>query len=659
MGLNPNLGRDELVLAGETYSLMEQAGERRWQVEMVPSQPGDALARPYPLSAHGGFGASHRHMKATGQPSDPTHHETALNMNCTLESTIQPSPRITYLDLSSKAQRSRAFRIGGYANSKVGGNGSGIGAVGGGSPTDPVQQFVEFGDLIYALSGPRTFTIDPDLATPTVVEGKFHGNAARARSGDRFNTRLAVALGDNVDAQFATSAYTSTRPTTWVTASGVQMSTFQRGSAGRLFSSKGELAYSVAPSTDPTVSANYSPSNGEEITDPSDPVRALKEFAAALVAGTARTVRTIDPDRGYQSVALIPESRLSASEYDGRAMIAVGPRLFHATTQAVSILSINAPPEPIGPEELENNDSAFKDGEWGVPDYTGKFIAWPCYYPATGDSVIFLMRRRRPDEPGTGPYVWYDHLFLDNRECRAVYFWGGSADRGPRLFFGAGTSANPHQVGWVDWNEADALPALSSTLTFPMDDFGQPGLTLECERIEFPEVEGADADNYFTWSVKPLGGSFVDLVTDQTGTGNPERVEGTGFQQVFMPNASISAASGKGLQFRCVTTQEASPTEFLKMRGNPLAYIAARPARVRQVSAMFDVKSGRVEDAKVIVDRLLSKVGEKVLIENAPALDDSYIRVQSAKATEVEVRSDDQTDLRVGVEVVFRVVAVA
>ncbi len=910
MGLSPSLGRDDIVLDGDTYSLLEEAGERRWQSRQVASQPGDALAKPFLLSANSGFGASERHMRITGQPSDPGHHATGLNFDCTLESTLKAAPRTTFFDLSTKTKRSRAFRIGGYANSRIGGGrgevasqylkrlgpvgywplgetsgdaldlgtagndltvniGSGtrgataldavgdgsltfdnatttvsdaspaaalddlfdgggslivsinpnsdgessfgniyargdfsahyhrlyvtgesggamflnfahhfssasgvwqsssavipvgetsiiavaydadattndptfyvynttnglltltvgngltepetpsgtrttvsgkrldIGsdifgnntfdgeidevalldhalsaaqaqryltlaqaaeteptaALGGGSPVLTPQQFHQYGDYVYALCGPRTVVFNPDLDTPVAVEGHFHGYAARARSGDLFNGRLAVALGDNVEAEIATTPFTSSRPTAWETASGIQMSVYKRGTAGRLFSAQAEKAFSVLPGNDPATAANYRPSVGEVITDPSDPVKALTEFASALVAGTAKTAKTIDPDRGYQSVSLLPESRLSASEYDGRAMLAVGPQLYHATTEAVNLITLNMPPLSIGPEELENNFSAFKGGEWGIPAYTGKFVAWPCYFPVTGDSVVFLMRRRRQGEPGTGPYAWYDHLYLEDRECRAAYFWGGTADRGPRLFFGAGTAANPMQVGWVDWEEADAQPATSATLTFPMDDFGQPGLTLECERIEFPNVEGADATNYGVWKVKPLGGSFVSLVKSQSGS-SQERINSTGFQQVFVPNASIESASGKGLQFQCEITQASAATSFVKFRGNPIAYISARSEKVREVTALLDVKGQRFEDAEVIRARLEALVGEKVLMKHAPGDTDTYVRIEAVQSTEVEVNSGggNKSDSRWAVQLTFREVAVA
>lgn len=658
MGLSPSLGRDELVIDGETYSLFEQAGQRRWQTQEVATQPGDALAKPYVLSAHGGFGATNRHLGSDGRPTDPTHHDYGVNADATREAALMASQRITYLDLSTKAQRARGFRIGGYSNSVIGGAGSGVGAVGGGLPVDVPQQIIEYGGYLYALCGARTVVVSPDEATPSAVEGRHHGSSGRARSGDLFNNRLCVALGSNVDAEIATSPYTTISGTTWTTASGIQMSVFKRGAAGRLFSAQDHKVYNVLPGNNPGTAANYLPSAGEVITDQSDPVRSLTEYFGGLVSGTAKTARTIDPSRGFESVAILPESRLSSSEYDGRATFSLGSVYLHATSRGMYLVRPGADPLPVGPEELENNDSPYKNGEPGRPDFTGDYIAWPYYFPDTGDSVVFLARRRRQDEAGTGPYVWYDHLYLSGRECRTAYFWGGSATRGPRLFFGAGTTANPLQVGWTDWEEADAQPATSATLYWPMDDFGQPGVTLEVERLEMPNVENTDASNYLAWAVQPLGGSYINLVKAQTGS-NQERVNSTGFQQVFAQNADVP--SGKGLKFRLTITQAEAATSFAKVRGNPIAYIAARPETTREVTALLDVARQSIEDAEVIADRLRALVGEKVLLKHAPGDTDTYIRVTSAQVKEIEVRGEggNKSDRRLAVQATWREVAVA
>ena len=67
----------------------------------------------------------------------------------------------------------------------------------------------EFGNVIYVHAGPHTFTIDPDLATPTVVEAHFHGTSARARKSDVFGNQLGVGLGATVNAEFVTSPYSA------------------------------------------------------------------------------------------------------------------------------------------------------------------------------------------------------------------------------------------------------------------------------------------------------------------------------------------------------------------------------------------------------------------------------------------------------------------
>ena len=180
----------------------------------------------------------------------------------------------------------------------------------------------------------------------------------------------------------------------------------------------------------------------------------------------------------------------------------------------------------------------------------------------------------------------------------------------------------------------------------------------EVERLEIPNVENADANNYATWFVKARGGSDINLVTAQSGS-NTERITGTGFQQVFAPNANIP--SGKGLRFGVTFTQASGATSFVKHRGSPTAYIAAVPAQVPEHVVSFDVESQQVEDAQAIVDRLNALRGQKKQLEVEPGADSPYIRISDVKTDEVEVRSDGgtKTDRRLVVQVTFREVAVA
>src|SRR5690606_12464979 len=121
---------------------------------------------------------------------------------------------------------------------------------------------------------------------------------------------------------------------------------------------------------------------------------------------------------------------------------------------------------------------------------------------------------------------------------------GGTATVKPRVFFGAGTSANPEQVGWIpvgrggapDIFTSDAKPALSSELFAAEDDFGLPGTIKEVDRIEFSDIANADRDNYLVASVSADGGTtHTALVNETSGSVLDGRVVATGFQQVFAP----------------------------------------------------------------------------------------------------------------------------
>src|SRR3990167_9872449 len=103
---------DVLELNAKPYRLLDVApGRRKWDVVPVPSQPGDpGKPVPIPLEWHGGFGASHQHTNGRGQLVGLTHHDYALNWDGRYEGLGQPSPLITYLDLSTLSGAGDSFR---------------------------------------------------------------------------------------------------------------------------------------------------------------------------------------------------------------------------------------------------------------------------------------------------------------------------------------------------------------------------------------------------------------------------------------------------------------------------------------------------------------------------------------------------------------------
>ena len=582
------------------------------------------------------------------------------NMNLTTEGWMSVAPIVTFLDVSGKSSVGKAFVLGGSKRSRLGGETEA--GLGGGEYSDTPQWMERFGDFVYVLTGTHTITIDPAQTVPTHVETRNHGTAARARSADVFDSRLFVGLGDGVNAEAADSPRSSSSdPTNWVTTD-VKRSIVHEGSGGALFTSKLNRVFRVAPGKDPTSSSNHTPTAGEVITDESDPVVGLVEYLRGLAAGTATTLRTLDPQSGYVSRALLPQSRLSASDYDGRAILGVGQTLLFAQTRAVSMFRPGVMPEKVGPELMEENDSPYIGGEYGVPDWAGDAAYWPVFFPATGDSVIFEVRERQEGDPGVGRWRWMPFIFLENVECRVVLFWGGTSTIKPRLLFGATSTTVTERIGWVDLGQGggpdvfttDATPARSGTVFGADDDFNLPNTIQDVERIEMPEVLNADSDNFVVWSVSDDGGlNYKDLVKNQKG-GFANRMDENGFQTVYAETGNVP--SGRKLKVRCDITQEAIAASFLQIRGFSTIYLSARSITTEQVQTVLDVHPDKFNGVTDQLDALKAHVsGPKVELEGDPADANPWIDISDVSTVEVEDRNGD---MRKAVQVTFREVAV-
>lgn len=652
----------ELVVDSEPFELLEiRSGQIRWESEQVPTQPGDGSApRPHPLHFHGGFGASKRYTGGPRGATAPTHHDYSEHMDVRSEGLGCVAPKITYLSLAASGAPS--FRLGGGAFGRLGGSPGG--GLGGGTFKGVPQAMERFGDFVYVAGSNKVYVVDITASTPTLVETRDMGSTARPRSLDEFDNVLAVANGDVTDAQIATAPATSSSPTQWSIADGVKRSVYRTGKGGRLFSSYKNRVYNVLGGQDPATLSNYLPSLGEVLSDEGQPVQALLEFSRALVGATTRTVRTFDPDAGFFGRALLPVSRVSPSDYDGRAMIAFADFLIFALPHVVWMMRAGQRPIKAGPELLDQNESPYIGGQPGLPDTNGSEIFWPIFFPTSGDSVIFSVRLREQGERGVGPLVWQPFLWLENRECRVVHFWGGTSSVKPRLVFGAGTTSSPEQIGWVplgrggspDVFDSDASPAISGTLYAADDDFGLPSTIKEVERIEFGEITNADESNYLVASVSVDGGTdYADLVTDQQGAPDSPRIRATGPQSVFAP--IYDPQEGVKLKFRFAITQAAAASSFLTWRGFPIAYLSERPLTSEQVTTLLDVKDGQISTAEDLAAEVRDLVrGKKIEIEGGPGDRTRWAKVSSVNAITVEMSGRDQ---RVAVELVFREVAVS
>lgn len=668
---------EQLFFNGVPYTLLQtRPGVRKWDTQEVPSQPGDGGRETvYAVEMHGGFGASRRFFDGQGRLSDPTHHASTQNMLTHLKGILAPAPRITYIDLSSAgvngARRSQGFQFGGTKRGQFGG-GSGPTSFGGGSIYGQVAVITEYGDYLYASGGINTFTINPSGATPAVLETRTHPDAnSRALSSDVFDDRLMVALGPNVDADTSATPYVSSG-TPWASVSGVQMHVFRTGGGGRLFSARNNLVFNVLPGVDPTVAANYLPAAGEPITDETDHIHALAEWSRGLVGSAHTTLHTFDPDAGFIPRTLLPPVRTAWDEFHGRSLVVIGETMLYATPRAVWMFEPGQRPRRIGSELLHNNQTPYKGGQPGVPAFDGEMLYWPYYYPTTGDSVIFRVAPREQGEPGTGPFVWSEFLYLASRECRCVAYWGGDSTWKPRLFFGAGTSATPQQVGWVqlgrggapDLFESGSVPALSAVAYGAIDDWGRPAVVREVLRMEIPSVANADASNYLAVAISDdEGATYKNLVVTNTGAANDERITGTGFRQVYADIATPSIPAGRTLQVRYTATQASGATTHLQMLGTPQLFVVERPATVEQVTTFlhFEPEVMGLDDVETAVNRMKALVsGAKTQLQHGPGdVASYYVKVTDVRSVETEVVSaaGDHSEVRRAMQVTFREVA--
>jgi hypothetical protein len=642
------------ILDDNSYTLVEVKGTRQWLVDMIPN----SVEVRVPLQLYGGFGASYRFTNVD-TPTDPTHHEYSENMFVGHAGEITPAQRITYLDLSTLGARSAGFQMGGTADGRLGG---GLGWLGGGIPLATPESIRLFGDYLYSSGASHTHVIDPAASTPDLKETKYHGNAAKARSSDIYNSALYVALGQGKVAVRANQPWSTEQTTDWENldaSSDVLMNVFQRGKAGRLYSAggaNGDLLFVVNPGDDPDTLASYVPSAGEPVGDATHPITALNELNRAIVSAKEDNLLFLDPDAGFYSRPILPEIAGYPSEFSGRGMFAAGTTLFLGTKFGYWMLQEGRTPIQVGPELLTYNKSPYIDPQWGKGVSVGLHAYIPAYFPSSGDSVIFVVRRRQPGEPGTGPLIWNEYLFLENRECRVVSFWPGTSSVNPRLFFGAGSSVadgNVEQVGWIQFsksglpdhpNDSGNKPTLSATIYGPADDLGAPGITDELKRIELPRVRGVDSSNYFVVSVSAdYGSSYTDLVQANDGTANDERVVSTGFRQVFPPISTPIA--NESLKVKIAATQASAATDYAAIQGIPTVVLRRQLQATQQITALIKAEESPSRTLEDIQSNLQALVdGNKIQVRDAPGDSTFWAEVNSVRIIELENRNPDSMD---------------
>lgn len=634
MILSPIADEGFIVIDDDRYELAEIQGRRQWDVTMTPESEEVRV----PLRLYGGFGATHRFTDGRDQ-TDPTHHDYAENMLAGHKGEIIPSSVITYLDLSTLHASSQGFQFGGTTLGQFGG---GLGSFGGGSGALVSQAIREFGEHLYITDGIHTHVVDPAASTPDLKETRVHGNQAQGRSSDVYDGELVVALGQGTAAEGVDRPFSGDQFSHWRTFdAGVSMNVYRRGKAGRLYAaggSKGNLVFQVLPGSDPATLASYVPSSGEEMGDETHPITAIEEFSDIVIAAKEDNVLFFDPDAGFYSRSILPEIGDQPADFVGRGMFSSGSTVFVPTRFGFWMLEEGRVPRQVGPELLDHNQSPYVGLEFGKGAAIGRYALVPAFIPSTGHSVIFSIRRREPGEPGTGILVWDDFLYLANRESRVVFFWKGTSTVKPRAFFGAATTANKEQVGWIDLpidgnlnhpDDSDGKPARTSVIFAPADDLGAPGVTDEVKRIELPRVVNTDESNYFVVSVSAdYGSNYTDLVQENDGSSFDERITSTGFQQVFAPIDTPIAA--ESLKVQIASTQAAAATTYVAIQGIPILVVRRLHQATQAITTLLKsvADSGQtIEDIRQTLQAMVG--GQKVLIRDAPGATTFWAEIRS------------------------------
>lgn len=651
---------ETLEIDGEPYNtFVRPNGQGRlWASKPTPAQPGDVgRPKPYPLEFHGGFGFSRRYTGGDGRRIGAGHHASSQNVNVQHAALMGAAPRITYIDMGASAPSTNpgGFQLGGYTNSQLGGGG---GALGGGTYVEGPQYIREYGDGLYVGCGSRTFTLDPSATPPSVEETRSHSLSARARSADVFDNQLVVALGSNVFAEVATAPWASGGATVWAT-SEVKMQVVKTGGGGRLFTARSNLIFGVEPGGSPISAAAYTPSAGEPISDETDPVRSLDEYLAGIVAGTTQQVRTLDPDGGFLGRGLTPRTRVSSSDFAGRSLIAVGSDLYFFTQRAAWLFRPGQPPVDMGFGLLNQNNTPYVRGVPGVPDFDGERVYVPYYFSSTGDSVIFSLKKREQGDVGEGPVCWQEYLYLEDRICRTVRYWGGSASQTARIFFGAETTASPESIGFIDVCDAPGplffrpgvgQPALTGVLTGGLDDFGTPGVTKGLDRIDLPFVEDVDANNYLVVEATADGSTYQTLY--QTAADANGRIVTEG-HAVVRPRAAAQL-SGTEIGTRWTFTQASAATVYALVRGLPLIYLYDMPSHVEERTTLLELPDGAErETAEEARARLATLIDADPFQMKHTGGRDIWARMRSVDAVEFMERGGGEDRSVWAVQVVF------
>ena len=586
-----------LIIDGKAYKI---AGENertpRWQVSSEASQPGEFQSLRIVNLGDGAAGiiGSRRY---SGWPS-PQGVADVTNGDTSFENRYGAGPKVTTTALSTGDSYHDA---GGIGETLVIGGGGGEPSIGGaavtGTPTmiwadglDSDQRSVRY---IYCIAGGRIKVIDPttDAVVHTVEYGDADGGDSAKWAGTRW---IAMRGGASRNVEYVTIPYSSTTPLS--TAPTDYTATSIHAGPDALYRAYSDFAGNEAlvKKSDVTTKAgvaqdaNWAPSSGETMGEPSAAITNLSTLGERLVVGKVDGLGELDKDFTYRHY--LEWMAAFESDENCNVIIPIGSagEVIVGFRRGLYYLPLN---KAIGTEVLTGNESD-KKGRYLAGTFDGNWFYFFIESLETDDTHLIKMRPRR--SPGPGLFEHHPIATFTDTKVLTAYIWPGaqigSTFYGPRLYFGYGTGYIAYiRLGETQPDQSDSNYRFTTgdwSIEWPLDDFESPTTLKMPYKVE-ANYENVQSTTGITWSVSTDGETFDELTSDGITPGSPE-VFTDGFHQRFGP--SNNSIRGRALAFKMSGTG-GSTTAQQRINGQPIVYVIEQPEMVQVYRATLQLES--------------------------------------------------------------------
>lgn len=585
-----------LLIDGKAYRVAGQPDRTpRWQVSSEPSQPGEFEHLRLVNLGDGSAGivGSRRY---SGRPS-PNGVADVTNGDTSFEDRYGAGPKVTTISLTTGNSFHAAGGIGG---SLTIGGGTGAPSIGGPAASGTVTAIWADGSdddkrqvrYIYCIAGGRIKVIDPsdDSVDHTVEYGDADGGDSAKWAGARW---IAMRGGASQFVEYVTLPYSSTTPlstaVTDFTASSIHAGPDALYRAYSDFAGNVALVKKsdLATPSEVAQDANWAPSSGETMGEPSTPITNLSTLGERLIVGKEDGLGELDSDFTFRYY--LEWMAAFASEHNCRVIIPIGTagEVIVGYRRGLFYLPLN---KPIGTEVLAGNETD-KKGRYLAGTYDGNWFYFFLESLETDDTHLVKMRPRR--SPGPGLFEHHPVATFTDTEVLTAFIWPGAliggTFYGPRLYFSYGSNTLAYiRLGETQPDQTDSNYRFTDgawSVLWPLDDFNSPTTRKMPYKVE-ATYENVTSTTGITWAVSTDGTTFEEMTDDGT-TLNDGAVVADGFHQRFGPKDN--SVRGRALSFRMSGTG-GSQTAQQRIIGQPIAYVLEQPEMVNVVSTTLQLE---------------------------------------------------------------------